>query len=473
MGNTFLAHWIPNDIIKATAWTLLHSAWIGLLFAAVAGLVVTLAKRSPARLRYHLLCSILVSFVLVMLYTFLRELRISSIASSETATAGAIAAIVQSSGITRQLISWLNQQSGIIFLIWLIFFAIKSARLTGGIFYIHKIRTRNIKAVPEKWQEKLNEFCTKITISKPVTLLQSELVSVPVAIGWLKPVILLPVGVIFQLSPEQVESILLHELAHIRRQDYLVNILQGIVEAVFFFNPALLWLSSLIRQEREACCDDVVLAHISRKSDYLEALLALGGHTGKINLAMTLAAGSSQLKHRLKRMICLENQKLSVREVFSLLLGLVFITAFTLMPEAQAATVNKKASVTTGDYLRAADYNSVQQPKKQATTRAKHKKLNAREVNSIKMFGHEMAVNYQDMMTQIDQGMGQSNPLGKKQQHNLADTASAGQPGLKNHQQAMGADSVAAGKRLKYQKDIPPIKEKAGSTTAGPTKRGD
>src|SRR6202012_2141834 len=110
-----------------------------------------------------------------------------------------------------------------------------------------------------------------------------------------------PVGMLCQLSAGQVESILLHELAHIRRQDFLVNIMQGIVEAVFFFNPALLWLSALIREEREACCDDMVLAHISRKSDYLEALLAMGSNTGKVNLAMSLASGKNQLKNRLKR----------------------------------------------------------------------------------------------------------------------------------------------------------------------------
>jgi len=461
MGTTFLAHWIPNDIIKATAWTLLHSAWIGLLFAAAAGLVITLAKKASARLRYHLLCALLMSFVLVMIFTFLREIRINNNSSASAATFGTFAAIARQAGITRQLIAWLNQQSAVIFLIWLLFFIIKSARLTGGLFYINIIRTSGVKAIPEKWQKKVDEFCTKISISRPVTLLQSELVKVPVAIGWLKPVILLPVGIIFQLSAEQVESILLHELAHIRRLDYLVNVMQGIVEAVFFFNPALLWLSSLIRNEREACCDDVVLAHVARKSDYLEALLALGSNPGKVNLAMSLASDSNQLKSRLKRMIYRQNQPLSMREIFSLLLGLIFIMAFTVFPDTQAVATYKQAHAIKGEYLKVAGYTPQRNAKKDTPVTHKNK-LTDKEVNGVKMFGHEMAANYQDMVSQIDQALSTNSYAGKTQhiQNAAADTTSIEQLRQKSYPKAMGADSTGTHNLEKNPTKIKPIYQK-------------
>ena len=106
------------------------------------------------------------------------------------------------------------------------------------------------------------------------SLLESAIVKVPVVIGLLKPVILLPLGLLSNLPPDQVEAVLLHELAHIRRKDYLVNLLQSFAEVVFFFNPALLWISSLMREERENCCDDVAISHIKNKKQFIHALVA-------------------------------------------------------------------------------------------------------------------------------------------------------------------------------------------------------
>jgi len=451
---------IPDNIAKAIAWTLIHSLWIGLLFAAIAGIIVTFSKRSSARLRYHLLCATLMAFVAVMIFTLFREIGTSSGIPAATATAAAfdpIRSIVQQSGIVRMLITFLNQQSAEIFFIWIIFFIMKSIRLTGGMLYIHKIRTRNTIAVPAQWQKKLKEFCTRISISRPVTLLQSELVSVPVAIGWLKPVILVPVGMLCQLSPEQVETILLHELAHISRQDYLVNILQGIVEAIFFFNPALLWLSSLIKQEREACCDDMVLAHISRKSDYLEALLAMGSNTGNVNLAMSLSSGGNQLKNRLRRMIYLENQKLSFREVSSLLIGIFFIAAFTILPKAQASIQRHiTASIAKENYLKAADHASLLRKTAKRSVILHKKKLTEQEQSGMKMYGQAL-VNYQDMLAQIDQSM--QGPV-KMNNAGRVKTATDSASVKQHNPQIMHADSLtsnsslAGGKKTNHSNEL-------------------
>jgi len=444
---------IPDNIAKAIAWTLIHSLWIGLLFAAVAGIIVTLSKRSAARLRYHLLCATLMAFVAVMTFTLFREIGTNSGITAATAAAAAFApirSIVQQSDVVRQLIAFLNQQSTVIFLIWIVFFILKSIRLTGGMLYIRKIRTRNTMAVPAQWQKKLKEFCAKISISRPVTLLQSELISTPVAIGWLKPVILVPVGMLCQLSPEQVETILLHELAHISRQDYLVNIMQGIVEAVFFFNPALIWLSSLIRQEREACCDDMVLANISLKSDYLEALLAMGSNGGNVNLAMSLSSGGNQLKRRMKRMIYLENQKLSFRETFSLLLGIIFIAVFTILPKAQASIQRHiAAAVVKKNYLRAVDDNNQLRKAARKSISQHKKKLTEQEQNGMKMYGQAL-VNYQDMLTQIDQSMQGPKINNTGRAPTTKDTTS----GKQHNPQIMHADSLSSKSSLAGGKKI-------------------
>ena len=240
---------------------------------------------------------------------------------------------------------FLNEYSNIIFFAWLLFFTLKSLKMAGGLLYIQRIRNYKVHEVSEEFNDKIKAFADQIGIKQAVRLVQSELVKVPVAVGWLKPVILLPMGIILQLSTEQLDSILWHELAHIRRRDYLVNILQGLVETVFFFNPGLLWLSSLIRAEREACCDDMVLSRMNRKANYLEALLAFSYEdNSRMPLAMSIGSGN-QLRDRLKRMIDKENKRLSVAEKVVLVAGLVVLSAFTGLPKTTHEAVRHLVNV--------------------------------------------------------------------------------------------------------------------------------
>jgi len=105
-----------------------------------------------------------------------------------------------------------------------------------------------------------------------VRLLISALVQVPTVIGWLRPVVLVPVGALSGLPAEYLEALLLHELAHVRRHDYLVNILQSVAEALLFYHPAVWWVSGHIRAERELCCDDVAVAVSGDALTYARAL---------------------------------------------------------------------------------------------------------------------------------------------------------------------------------------------------------
>jgi len=155
---------------------------------------------------------------------------------------------------------------------------------------------------------------------------------VPAVVGLLKPVILVPLGIFSHLSVEQVEAILVHELAHIRRKDFAVNLLQRIAESFFFFNPCIIWMSSLIREEREACCDDIVLEYTADKKIYLEALISFrdtsflaGGHV----LAL---AGTHSLLNRVKRILTNENKKLNIMEKITLIVMVLVLTAFGFIP---------------------------------------------------------------------------------------------------------------------------------------------
>ncbi len=340
MNTSFWASYISDATIKAICWTLIHSLWIGMIIALIAGVIVSLTRKSAAALRYRLLCAVLVLFIVSIGVTWYVEARSNATIPVRTgagkvfistieASPSVPIAVAQNQNIIDRSREFLNQNMSVIFMIWLLFFILKSLKMVSGLLYIQRIRNYKIHPVSEELKHKIELFSSQVGIRRAVRLVQSELVKVPVAIGWLKPMILLPLGIALQLTPEQLDGILWHELAHIHRRDYLVNILQGLVETVFFFNPGLLWLSSLIRTEREACCDDMVLSRMNRKANYLEALLSFGyGEFKQAGLAMSIGSGN-QLRDRLKRMISQENKRLSVAEKSVLAIGLVLLSAFT------------------------------------------------------------------------------------------------------------------------------------------------
>ncbi|RRB02400.1 M56 family metallopeptidase [Larkinella rosea] len=355
----FITH-ASGPLVRATCWTLIHSLWIGLLVAGLAGLLISGTRTASSRLRYQLLTGTLLLFVFLTGFVFFRErtrIAPASIAHSSAVmvSAGLPSApvepehfVMKTAPLIDPITVFINQHSDWIFAIWLLFFGVKSLRLVSGLFQVHRIRHTQVSAPGDEWNSKVLSFAHTLGIRWPVALLQSGRISVPVTIGHFKPVILVPVGLLFQLPPEQIETILWHELAHIRRSDYLVNLLQSLVETFFFFNPALLWLSALVREEREICCDDIVLAHTSAKSHYLEALLAFQTQAGsRAQPSMAMGLGRHQLIHRIKRMITQENKKLSALETVVLLAGFLLISAFAFLPQTEQQSrqevIKKKA----------------------------------------------------------------------------------------------------------------------------------
>ncbi len=155
---------------------------------------------------------------------------------------------------------------------------------------------------PDLWQQRLAHLAMRIRVSRPVMLLESGLASVPSVVGQLRPVILVPAGLLTSLPVAQIEAILLHELAHIRRHDYLVNMLQLAVESLLFYHPAVWWISGIMRAEREHCCDDMVVATGGDAYQYALALAALEG-TRWSAPEPALAATGGNLVQRIHRLL--------------------------------------------------------------------------------------------------------------------------------------------------------------------------
>ncbi len=157
-----------------------------------------------------------------------------------------------------------------------------------------------VSPVEDTVRAALERTAEKLGFTRSVEVLQSALVKAPVVVGYFRPVILLPLSVLTGLPEPQLALILAHELAHIRRHDYLVNLIQTLVETLFFYHPGVWWLSREIRKERENCCDDVAMSMVDRRADYGEALLAVA-RLHAASTPLSLAAQGGSLVSRMRR----------------------------------------------------------------------------------------------------------------------------------------------------------------------------
>jgi bla regulator protein blaR1 len=321
-----------QDIIRILTWTFIHSLWQGLLVALLAAIIISTTRKSTARLRYNLLCIIVILFLVTSAITFVIQWKTIPGPSSISTIANDAVTVKSSTIVLDNIIDGVNANSNTLIFIWAFFFLFSCLRMVTGLVAVNRLRHYRSHPVPGEWKARLQQLQLVAGVQHSVSLLQSELVKVPMALGILKPVIFLPVGLLTHLPVEQVETILLHELAHIRRKDYLVNLLQHIAEAIFFFNPAIRWLSSLIRQEREACCDDMVVAGCGQKNNYLSALISFQEYSlGHSSYAMAITYKRQYLLNRVKRMITNKNEGINLFEKIGLLSAVLLFSAFSFV----------------------------------------------------------------------------------------------------------------------------------------------
>jgi len=345
---------VIQKIVLSLCWTLIHSLWQGLVLASLAGVVLMLTRKSRPSLRYNVLTALLFLFALASGYTFCVEwnaavlsARVSSGAEfsksawlfSASAANSAAKAVAGKDLIVNELISFLNINAHWIVVLWFVVFSLKSLKAASGIFYVNQIRTRSIHEVEEKWLWHLRQLAQKIGLYDRVGLVASEIVTVPMVTGFIRPMIIVPIGFLTDLPLSQVEAILLHELAHVKRSDYLVNLLQSFGEIFFFFNPAVLWLSSLIRQEREHCCDDLAINVLDNKSAFVNALVSFQEYNLSLSdQAVAFAGKRNHLLDRIKRIIYNNNKQLNAMEK-------LFVTASVIIAVGLSVAFSPAESV--------------------------------------------------------------------------------------------------------------------------------
>ncbi|MBN9380619.1 MAG: M48 family metalloprotease [Chitinophagaceae bacterium] len=358
MRTTFILSLFREDIVRALFWTLVHSLWQGMALAILTGLVILLTRRSVPALRYNILLGLFCLSLAAAGVTFFLQLRgvgagtdapsvvpagIASAPSMETPVMNNLYAGVGQPW-TDKLVSYLNEKADVLVAIWMVILFIRLVKLLTDLGTIQRLRYYRTKAAGEGWRQRVEELARQLGIKRAVELLESSLIQVPMMAGIFKPVILVPLGLLSQLPPQQVEAILLHELAHIRRKDYFVNLLQSVAETFFFFNPAMLWISSLIRVERENCCDDIAIEGSRSKREFIHALVAFQEYQQSSSYALAFAGSRNHLLDRVKRIVNNDNKTLNIRERLFLLIS-VFITAgLTMAYSRQEPTQVKQAT---------------------------------------------------------------------------------------------------------------------------------
>lgn len=335
---------ISTHASHALGWTLIHSLWQGALVVLGVALLLKLSRPDP-RARYRLGLAALLLVAVVSAATF-GSLLVNAAASSQAAQesrtiyspephSGSRLNVIQEvpgkdfpAGLLSSCRGAINSHLDWIVGLWLLGVLLLSLRQAGGLFYLRRLRYSRCRVVPDNWQERLAGLGRRMSLKKSVTLLESDQVKSPMTFGFLKPVILLPVGLATGLPLEQVEALLAHELAHILRNDFLVNGLQNGLETIFFFNPGIRWLSSLVRIEREHCSDDLAVSRCSDALPYARALASLQ-ECSALNLAPALAAAgdSSKLLRRIKRLLMPPQQRsaCTARSLAAVFLGIIIL----------------------------------------------------------------------------------------------------------------------------------------------------
>jgi beta-lactamase regulating signal transducer with metallopeptidase domain len=248
--------------------------------------------------------------------------------------------------VKRQVQPWLAK----IALIWFTGVLVVAIRPILSWYTVRRLRRVGVSPVGAPVHSVLERTAAKLRLARTVEVLQSTLVKTPIVVGCFRPVVLLPLCVVAGLPVMQLEMILAHELAHIRRHDYLVNLLQTLVETLFFYHPAVWWLSRQIRNERENCCDDVAMATVGSRADYGRALLAIA-ELRATSPSLSLAASDGSLLARIRRIAGSEPTPRVVGGGSILGVIMVLIAVFTVItwgatPAAEVPEANDRSDKT-------------------------------------------------------------------------------------------------------------------------------
>ena len=369
-----LQTFVQSGILEATwaervGWALLHSLWQIALIAGVYALVAALLRKRSAQARYLCGCAAMLAMLGAPVVTWLllpgagdpwageREAVAVVAEAGDASPAGfameAVAprpveavdvppafvpvpervpapvdaaedppASIISADLLRPWMPWATAA-------WLLGVCLLSLRPVLGWMHVRRLQRHGLSPLSASLRQDAAKLAARLGVTRAVQFVQSTLVEVPTVVGSLRPYVLLPASAVSGLSVAQIEMILAHELAHIRRHDYLVNLAQTVIEALLFFHPAMWWVSRQVRRERENCCDDIAVAVTGNREHYVQALTRIEEQRAASSVAALAATGGSLLE-RVRRLLGQPGAEFGYRSATAWLAGLLAIGLVSL-----------------------------------------------------------------------------------------------------------------------------------------------
>jgi bla regulator protein BlaR1 len=339
-----------NNLIKALGWSIFHSLWQGAVIYVLLFILMMALPKLSAKLKHNLAFGALLLMFASFCFTFSTVFEMPLTQAEKTL----ISQIVlkpnnQYINLTATTNNFLKTEAWLPFVTSFYIFgiAIQLLLLLSGYQKLKQLKKANTLTVPAEWKAVFEATLAELKINKKVKFFLSAKVNVPLVIGYFKPVVLFPIAMVTQLELKQVEAILIHELSHIRRNDYALNLIKTFIETLLFFNPFIWLAGKFIHIEREHACDDMVVKHTGTPLTYAHALLKLELLKDKQAPVLSLAAtGTNQyLYQRIKRITNMKTTYMNAKQQM-IILALTLATIFSLAwmnPNKQKEKEIKKA----------------------------------------------------------------------------------------------------------------------------------
>ncbi len=336
-------------ITEALGWTIIHALWQGALVLIGLLILLSLLNKYSAQVRYFISFTALVimlgwsvsTFINAYSYANQKQILRAELVNNPSYFKNHSNTVEETSYISKSIDfrfvkvrAWFQRNFPIFLTIWLIGIGLFTVRLLGGLAYNRRLRTMQLLPFEEKWMDKLKEFTSILKISKEVKAYKSPHTYTPLTLGFIKPIILFPVKAFSGLSEKEIEAIIAHELAHIVRNDYFFNIIQSVIEILFFYHPAVWSISKHIRTEREHACDDIAINITGDQVTYAKALTHAHIFSyQQENLSMAFAKKKGSLLERIKRIQKQRVMKTNISEgliAACIIISSIFLVSFSV-----------------------------------------------------------------------------------------------------------------------------------------------
>lgn len=333
----------PAILVQAVGWALLHFLWKGALLSLAAALFLRLTRGGRPQVRYIVLCMALALCVLVPLVDGYREFT----AMAAIDPVPALPVWMQHAvapALSQEPMLW-------VVVAWLFGVGLMMVRVVVGLAWVHRLAHASHACANDAWQACVSALAQRCGIRRPIRLRVVPYLSSPVAAGWWRPVVLVPASLLTQMPPDLIEALLAHEVAHIRRFDYLVNLMQRAIEALLFYHPGVWWLSGRIRVERELIADELAASLTGNPRHLALALNQLSQQQGveAAPAGAALWAHGGVLSERIRRLVRPQQPAGWTSIGLTAALGTALVVSAVVVPQYVGAVFAREAQSVSDD----------------------------------------------------------------------------------------------------------------------------